>query len=121
VLDERPWRVLDIDPYVFHFSFFFLPLLEMIRLHVVYKLVSFINVVIVCLLYMYHYPQKQKQNRYFTPTTEEEREEWGEQVHEQQRKNLARQYIDAVRRRKGQFVDAKVVVHAEKQRTRKTG
>jgi ribosome assembly protein 1 len=64
---------------------------------------------------------KQTQNRYFTPTTEEEREEWGEQVHEQQRKNLARQYIDAVRRRKGQFVDAKVVVHAEKQRTRKTG
>lgn len=72
MLDAKPWRILEVDPY-------------------------------------------------FTPTTEEEREEWGEQVHEQQRKNLARQYIDAVRRRKGQQVDSKVVVHAEKQRTRKTG
>ena len=97
----------------FHFYLFFLPLGN----DPFTRRVSFINVVIVCILFTYHFPQ----NRYFTPTTEEEREEWGEQVHEQQRKNLARQYIDAVRRRKGQFVDAKVVVHAEKQRTRKTG
>ena len=72
ILDDKPWRLLDVDPY-------------------------------------------------FTPTTAEEREEWGEQIHTQQRKNLARRYIDAVRSRKGQQVDTKVVMHAEKQRTRKTG
>lgn len=52
------------------------------------------------------------------PTTEEEREEFGETLHEGQGgRNLARGYVDAVRGRKGMPVERKIVAHAEKQRT----
>ena len=55
---------------------------------------------------------------FFQPKTLEEREEHGEIVHGGQMVNLARNYIDSVRKRKGLFVSEKVVVSAEKQRTR---
>ena len=55
---------------------------------------------------------------FFQPKTLEEREEHGEVLHDGQVVNLARNYIDAVRKRKGLFVHEKVVVSAEKQRTR---
>ena len=45
--------MLDIDPYVSTFLFLFY-LLEMIRFT---RRVSFINVVIVCILFTYHFPQ----------------------------------------------------------------
>jgi hypothetical protein len=51
------------------------------------------------------------------PSTEAEREEWGDTLHEGQGKNLARGFVDAVRGRKGLPVERKVVAHAEKQRT----
>lgn len=51
---------------------------------------------------------------FFQPQTEEEREDFGERVHEH---NYVRRYIEAVRKRKGLARDEKVVVHAEKQRT----
>ena len=53
---------------------------------------------------------------FFVPTTEEEREEHGEEA---QLANLARRLIDAVRRRKGLPVEEKVVQKATKQRTLK--
>ncbi len=54
---------------------------------------------------------------FFKPTTEEEREEYGDTVHEGQVVCRARQYVDSVRQRKGLATDKKIVVHAEKQRT----
>lgn len=54
---------------------------------------------------------------FFVPTTEEEREEWGEEAGGAA--NLARRLIDAVRRRKGLPVEEKVVKVATKQRTLK--
>lgn len=51
---------------------------------------------------------------YFQPSTEEEREEHGEQVLDT---NIVRKYIDMIRRRKGLATEEKIVVHAEKQRT----
>jgi ribosome assembly protein 1 len=56
---------------------------------------------------------------YFKPMSEEEREEFGEMVHEGQLKNIARRFIDTVRVRKGMYVEKKIVEHAEKQRTLK--
>lgn len=53
---------------------------------------------------------------FFVPTTEEEREEWGEEA---LGANLAKKMIDAVRRRKGLPVEEKVVAKATKQRTLK--
>jgi translation elongation factor EF-G len=53
---------------------------------------------------------------FFVPTTEEEREEWGEEA---LGANLAKKLIDAVRRRKGLAVEEKVVKVATKQRTLK--
>ena len=50
------------------------------------------------------------------PTTEEELEDLGEKA---DRMNLAKSYMDAVRERKGLFVDKKIVEFAEKQRTLK--
>ena len=52
---------------------------------------------------------------FFVPTTEEEREEHGEgaELH-----NSTRKLIDSIRKRKGLFVQEKIVVAAEKQRTR---
>ena len=54
---------------------------------------------------------------FFVPTTEEEREEWGEEAVNMT--NIARRLIDAVRRRKGLPVEEKVVKQATKQRTLK--
>ena len=51
---------------------------------------------------------------FWKPTTEDELEEFGTQAAEP---NLARTYIDKVRRRKGLPVEEKIVNDAEKQRT----
>ncbi len=52
---------------------------------------------------------------YFQPQTNEEREDYGERVYDH---NYVRKYIENVRKRKGLASrDAKIVVHAEKQRT----
>ncbi|KAG9010191.1 Cytoplasmic GTPase/eEF2-like protein (ribosomal biogenesis) [Tulasnella sp. JGI-2019a] len=56
------------------------------------------------------------QDPFWVPTTEEELEDLGEKA---DRANLARSYMDAVRKRKGMFVEQKIVEHAEKQRTLK--
>ncbi|KAG8912311.1 Cytoplasmic GTPase/eEF2-like protein (ribosomal biogenesis) [Tulasnella sp. 417] len=53
---------------------------------------------------------------FWVPTTEEELEDLGEKA---DRANVARLYMDAVRKRKGMFVDQKIVEFAEKQRTLK--
>lgn len=55
---------------------------------------------------------------FFVPTTEEEREEWGEEGQGVGADNLARTLINQVRARKGLPVDRKVVESATKQRTR---
>ena len=52
---------------------------------------------------------------FFQPQSEAEREELGEVVYEQ---NRVRGVLDNLRKRKGLSVDEKVVVFAEKQRTR---
>ena len=54
---------------------------------------------------------------FFVPTTEEEREEWGEEALNMT--NVARKLMDATRRRKGLPVEEKVVSKATKQRTLK--
>ena len=51
---------------------------------------------------------------YWVPHTEEELEDLGEFA---ERENVARRYMNTIRRRKGLFVDEKVVKNAEKQRT----
>jgi ribosome assembly protein 1 len=51
---------------------------------------------------------------FFQPKTLDEREEMGDVHHEG--RNIAKRYIDDVRRRKGLPVDEKIVVAAEKQR-----
>ncbi|KAH3668192.1 hypothetical protein OGAPHI_001946 [Ogataea philodendri] len=53
---------------------------------------------------------------FWIPTTEEELEELGEFA---ERENIARRYMNDVRRKKGLFVDEKVIQNAEKQRTLK--
>ncbi|KAK9365521.1 P-loop containing nucleoside triphosphate hydrolase protein [Lipomyces kononenkoae] len=53
---------------------------------------------------------------FWVPTTEEELEHLGEIA---DRENIAKKYMDAVRRRKGLFVEEKLVKNAEKQRTLK--
>ncbi|KAK9453620.1 P-loop containing nucleoside triphosphate hydrolase protein [Dipodascopsis uninucleata] len=53
---------------------------------------------------------------FWVPTTEEELEDLGEIA---DRENIAKKYMDAVRRRKGLFVEEKLVKNAEKQRTLK--
>lgn len=53
---------------------------------------------------------------FWVPHTEEELEELGTFA---ERENVARRYMNAIRRRKGLFVDEKVVQNAEKQRTLK--
>lgn len=55
---------------------------------------------------------------FFVPTTEEEREEWGEEGQGVGAANLAKKLISATRRRKGLPVEEKVVESATKQRTR---
>ena len=54
---------------------------------------------------------------FFKPTTVQEREEFGELRHDGQLKNLAKEYIDKTRARKGLSSGKKIVVAAEKQRT----
>ncbi|KAJ7601116.1 translation elongation factor 2 [Mycena floridula] len=56
------------------------------------------------------------QDPFWVPTTEEELEDLGEKA---DRSNIAKGYMDAVRHRKGLFVDRKIVEFAEKQRTLK--
>lgn len=56
------------------------------------------------------------QDPFWVPTTEEELEDLGEKA---DRINVAKAYMDAVRERKGLFVDKKIVEFAEKQRTLK--
>jgi ribosome assembly protein 1 len=56
------------------------------------------------------------QDPFWVPTTEEELEDLGEKA---DRANVAKNYMDAVRDRKGLFVDRKIVEFAEKQRTLK--
>ena len=51
---------------------------------------------------------------FWVPTTEEEITHFGEKADSA---NRAKLYMDSVRRRKGLYVDDKVVEHAEKQRT----
>lgn len=53
---------------------------------------------------------------FWVPHTEEELEELGEFA---ERENVARRYMNNIRRRKGLFIDEKVVKNAEKQRTLK--
>lgn len=56
------------------------------------------------------------QDPFWVPTTEEELEELGEVA---DKENVARKYMNNIRRGKGLFVDEKVVKNAEKQRTLK--
>ncbi|XP_006030284.1 elongation factor-like GTPase 1 [Alligator sinensis] len=51
---------------------------------------------------------------FWVPTTEEEYLHFGEKADSE---NQARKYMNAVRKRKGLYVDEKIVEHAEKQRT----
>ncbi|KAI9090463.1 hypothetical protein DFS34DRAFT_371598 [Phlyctochytrium arcticum] len=53
---------------------------------------------------------------FWVPSTTEELEDLGEKA---DRENLARKYMDDVRKRKGLLVERKIVEHAEKQRTLK--
>ena len=53
---------------------------------------------------------------FWVPTTEEELEDLGEKA---DRENIAKRYVDGIRRRKGLYVDGKIVEHAEKQKTMK--
>ncbi|KNZ45403.1 hypothetical protein VP01_815g6 [Puccinia sorghi] len=53
---------------------------------------------------------------FWLPTTEAELEDFGSLA---DKENLPRKYIDQVRKRKGMFVEKKIVQHAEKQRTMK--
>ncbi|KAG0038959.1 Cytoplasmic GTPase/eEF2-like protein (ribosomal biogenesis) [Podila clonocystis] len=51
---------------------------------------------------------------FWVPNTVEELEDLGEKA---DRENIAKKYMDVVRKRKGLFVEQKIVEHAEKQRT----
>ncbi len=53
---------------------------------------------------------------FWVPSTEEELLHFGEKADSE---NLARRYVNAVRRRKGLSVEEKIVQFAEKQRTLK--
>ncbi|CCD25641.1 GTPase RIA1 NDAI_0F03230 [Naumovozyma dairenensis CBS 421] len=53
---------------------------------------------------------------FWVPTTEEELEELGDTA---DRENIARKHMNAIRRRKGLFIEEKVIQNAEKQRTLK--
>lgn len=53
---------------------------------------------------------------FWVPTTEEELEELGDTA---DKENIARKHMNMIRRRKGLFVDEKIVQNAEKQRTLK--
>lgn len=53
---------------------------------------------------------------FWVPNTEEELEDLGDKA---DRDNLAKKYMEGVRRRKGMFIERKIVEHAEKQKTLK--
>ncbi|CAI4050027.1 hypothetical protein N7582_004812 [Saccharomyces uvarum] len=53
---------------------------------------------------------------FWVPTTEEELEEQGDTA---DKENIARRHMNAIRRRKGLFIEEKVIENAEKQRTLK--
>ena len=53
---------------------------------------------------------------FWVPSTEEELLHFGEKADSE---NIARRYMNTVRKRKGLRVDEKIVEHAEKQRTLK--
>jgi len=59
-----------------------------------------------------------EQDPYYEPTTEEELEENGVNI-ASLGNNIARQYMNMIRKRKGLMVEEKLVVHGEKQRTLK--
>lgn len=65
---------------------------------------------------VFHGYEMLDEDPFWVPTTEEELEDLGEKS---DRENVARRYMDGVRKRKGLFVEKKVVEHAEKQRTLK--
>ncbi|KAI5478508.1 ribosome assembly protein 1 [Pseudohyphozyma bogoriensis] len=56
------------------------------------------------------------QDPFWVPTTEEELEDLGEKA---DKENIAKKYMDGVRKRKGMAIERKVVEHAEKQKTMK--
>ncbi|WWC89559.1 uncharacterized protein L201_004483 [Kwoniella dendrophila CBS 6074] len=56
------------------------------------------------------------QDPFWVPTTQEELEDLGEKA---DRANVAKGYVDSVRKRKGMFIERKIVEFAEKQRTLK--
>ncbi|OSD07147.1 translation elongation factor 2 [Trametes coccinea BRFM310] len=68
------------------------------------------------LIFSGHSYEMLDQDPFWVPTTEEELEDLGEKA---DRINIAKAYMDAVRERKGMFVDRKIVEFAEKQRTLK--
>ena len=57
------------------------------------------------------------QDPFWVPRTEEELEDLGEKG---DRENIAKKYMDTVRKRKGLFTDRRIVASAEKQRTMKS-
>lgn len=61
-------------------------------------------------------PQVMELDPFWRPQTSEEREDEGEEGHLSVT-NIARQYLDGVRKRKGLATNDKIVVAAEKQRT----
>ncbi|GAA5885129.1 hypothetical protein JCM6882_007242 [Rhodosporidiobolus microsporus] len=66
---------------------------------------------------VFHGYETLDQDPFWVPTTEEELEDLGEKA---DRENIAKKYMEAVRRRKGMAVERKVVQHAEKQKTMKS-
>ncbi|EGG07898.1 uncharacterized protein MELLADRAFT_35253, partial [Melampsora larici-populina 98AG31] len=56
------------------------------------------------------------QDPFWIPKTDEELEDFGEKA---DKENTAKKYMESVRKRKGMFVEKKIVQHAEKQRTLK--
>ncbi|KAF2068476.1 hypothetical protein CYY_010198 [Polysphondylium violaceum] len=69
-------------------------------------------------LFFDNYWETIEQDPYYEPTTEEELEENGVNI-ASLGNNIARQYMNMIRKRKGLMVEEKLVVHAEKQRTLK--
>ena len=61
-------------------------------------------------------PQVIMNDPFWVPSTEEELLHFGEKADSE---NVARRYMNTVRKRKGLRVDEKIVQHAEKQRTLK--
>lgn len=51
------------------------------------------------------------------PTTADELEDLGTKA---DRENIAKKYVDMIRKRKGMSIDEKIVEHAEKQKTLKS-